>query len=448
VVLIKTSRRRFLRDVAAAAVAAPLLDLIGAEAFAQPTGGRRLRHASVGASGMGFSDISSFAKHPAFDLVAVADVDLCTIARVQQLFPKVRVYQHWREMLKRERNQIDSVNVSTPDHMHAPIAMEAMRLGKHVYVQKPLTATIAETRRLTEFARRQRLITQMGIQTSATVPQRLGEAMVRSGMVGRIREVHVFSNKSWGEEGLLPDGSDPVPPTIDWDAWVGVAEERPYLRGRFHPGEWRRRKAFGTGTLGDMGCHIFSPSYRALGLTSPLSIASHGPAPTRDNWAIRAKFHYVFPGTPLTAGKALDYWWYDGTERPPSALLEQIGARMPQQGNIFVGTDGIIVVPHGGQPFALPDEKFKDAKAPDIAARDHYAEFLDAILTDGSVRPAANFDYSGPLTETVLLGNVAAHFPGQTLDFDAGRLRFPNKADANPLLTRTYRKKWRVKGLT
>jgi hypothetical protein len=150
----------------------------------------------------------------------------------------------------------------------------------------------------------------------------------------------------------------------------------------------------------------------------------------------------------LTAGKTVDYWWYDGTERPPSALLEQIGARMPQQGNIFVGTDGIIVVPHGGQPFALPDEKFKDAKAPDIAARDHYAEFLDAILTDGSVRPAANFDYSGPLTETVLLGNVAAHFPGQTLDFDAGRLRFPNKADANPLLTRTYRKKWRVKGLT
>jgi predicted dehydrogenase len=434
--------------VAAAAVAAPLVDLIGAEAFAQAAAGRKIRHASVGASGMGFSDISSFAKQPAFDLVAIADVDLCTIARVQQLFPKVRVYQHWREMLKREKNQIDSVNVSTPDHMHAPIAMEAMRLGKHVYVQKPLTATIAEARRLTEFARRERLVTQMGIQTSATVPQRLGEAMVRSGMAGKIREVHVFSNKSWGEDGLLPDGSDPVPPTIDWDAWVGVAEMRPYLRGKFHPGEWRRRKAFGTGTLGDMGCHIFSPSYRALALTSPLSITSHGPTPTLDNWAVRAKFHYVFPGTPLTAGKTVDYWWYDGTERPPAALLEQVGARMPQQGNIFVGTDGLIVVPHGGQPFALPDEKFKDAKAPEITARDHYAEFLDAILAGGTIRPAASFDYSGPLTETVLLGNVAAHFPGETLEFDAGALRFPQKVDANPLLTRPYRKAWRVKGLS
>ena len=446
--LILTSRRRFLRDVAAAAVAVPLVDLIGPEAFAQATAERKVRHASVGASGMGFADISSFAKHPAFDLVAVADVDLCTIARVQQLFPKVRVYQHWREMLKREKSQIDSVNVSTPDHMHAPIAMEAMRLGKHVYVQKPLTATITEARRLAEFARRQRLITQMGIQTSATVPQRLGEAMVRGGMVGKVREVHVFSNKSWGDDGLLPDGSDPVPPTIDWDAWLGVAEERPYLRGKFHPGEWRRRKAFGTGTLGDMGCHIFSPSYRALGLTSPLSIASHGPAPTPDNWAVRAKFHYVFPGTPLTAGKTVDYWWYDGTERPPSALLEQVGARMPQQGNIFVGTEGIIVLPHGGQPFALPDEKFKDAIAPEIAPRDHYAEFLDAIVAGGSARPAANFDYSGPLTETVLLGNVASHFHGETLEFDASRLRFPQKVDANPLLTRAYRRAWRVKGLT
>lgn len=193
--LILTSRRRFLRDVVAAAAAAPFVDFSGLRAEALAKAGQ-IRHASVGASGMGFADISSFAKHPAFDLAAIADVDLCTIARVQQMFPKVRVYQDWREMLKKEKRQIDSVNVSTPDHMHAPIAMEAMRLGKHVYVQKPLTATLTEARRLAEYARRRGLITQMGIQTSSTVPQRAGEAMVQSGMIGKIREVHVFSNKS------------------------------------------------------------------------------------------------------------------------------------------------------------------------------------------------------------------------------------------------------------
>jgi predicted dehydrogenase len=440
VTLILTSRRRFLRDVAAAAAAAPFMRFVGAAE-------RKVRHASIGASGQGFSDISSFAKHPAFDLVAVADVDLCTIARVQQLFPKVRVYQDWRELLKREKNEIDSVNVSTPDHMHAPIAMTAMRLGKHVYVQKPLTSNLAEARRLTEFARRRRLVTQMGIQTSSTLPQRLGEAMVQVGLAGRIREVHVFSNKNWGEEGALPEGSDPVPPTLDWDGWVGTAPMRPFLRGKFHPGEWRRRKAFGTGTLGDMGCHIFSPSYRALGLTSPIAITSHGPSPSSDNWAVRAKFHYVFPGTALTEGKTVDYWWYDGTEQPPPNVLEQVGAQMPRQGNVFVGSEGLIVIPHGGEPFALPAEKFKDAKAPEVVARDHYAEFLEAVLAGGTSRPSANFDYAGPLTETVLLGNVAAHYPGETLEFDAKPLRFPRKGEANALLTRAYRKPWRVKEL-
>ncbi len=440
--LILTSRRRFLCDLAAATVA------MSAGALAQ-TGpiARKLRHAAVGASGQGYSDLNAFSKHPAFDLVAIADVDLCPIARVQQLFPKVRVYQDWREMLKREKNHIDSVNVSTPDHMHARIAMEAMRMGKHVYVQKPLTSTLAEARRLTDYARKHGLVTQMGIQTSSSMPQRLGEAMVQSGMIGKIREVHVFSNKSWGEDGLLPEGADPVPPALDWDGWLGVADERSFLRGKFHPGEWRRRKAYGTGTLGDMGCHIFSPSYRSLKLTSPLSITSHGPEPTRDNWAIRAKFLYVFPGTELTEGKTVNYWWYDGTERPPAQLVEQVGERMPGQGNIFIGTDGIIVLPHGGAPFALPADKFKDAAAPQIAPRDHYAEFVDAVLA-GNTKLSANFDYSGPLTETVLLGNVAAQFPGETLELDAARLRFPKKPQADALLTRTYRKSWRMKELT
>ena len=219
--------------------------------------------------GQAFSDLNAFAKHPAFELVAVADVDLCLMAPLQQRFPKVRVYQDWREMLKKERSNIDSVNVSIPDHMHCAVALEAMKLGKPVYVQKPLCNTLRETRLLTEEARRRGLTTQMGIQVSSSKPQRYGEALVRSGIVGKIKEVHTFSNKSWGDDKPLPAAVDPVPAPFAWDNWVGVSAARPFKKAVYHPGEWRRRVGFGTGTLGDMGCHIYSPPYRALMLTSP-----------------------------------------------------------------------------------------------------------------------------------------------------------------------------------
>ncbi len=190
----RPNRRQFLRAVSAAAVAAPY--------FWIPTSAqmRKVRHASIGAGGQALSDINAFAKHPAFDLVAVADVDLCRLDRILDRFPKARVYQDWRELLKKESGRLDSVNVSTPDHMHAIQAIEAMRQGKHVYVQKPLANTLRETRALTEYARKARVISQMGIQVSSQAPQRYGEWLVRSGIVGKIRAVHTFSNKNWGDD--------------------------------------------------------------------------------------------------------------------------------------------------------------------------------------------------------------------------------------------------------
>ncbi|HEY8550093.1 MAG TPA: Gfo/Idh/MocA family oxidoreductase [Vicinamibacterales bacterium] len=435
------SRRTFLSQVAATAAAAPFI--ITSRGLAQA---RKVRHASIGASGMALADIRSFMKHPAFELVAVADVDLCVVPRVQELFPKVRVYQDWRELLKKEKNHIDSVNVSTPDHMHAAIAAEAMRQRKHVYVQKPLAATVRETRLLTELARKQRVVSQMGIQVSSSVPQRLGEAMVRSGVIGKVKEVHTFSNKSWGLEGPAPEGSDPVPPALDWDGWLGVAEERPYRKGAYHPGQWRRCVDFGTGTLGDMGCHIFSPPYRALALTAPVRITSHGPAPTADHWPVRTRVHYVYPGTEYTEGQTVDVTWYDGSERPPARVLELTGGTLPDQGTVFIGTAGTLVLPHGGdKPLLYPEEKFANVQMPQIEPRDHYAEFLDAVLSGGEC--STKFDYSGPLTESVLLGNVAAWFPGETLELDAARLRFTNKPEADARLTRRYRKGWKVDGI-
>jgi predicted dehydrogenase len=436
---MSVSRRQFIRGAASAALVAPY--------FWIPVSGqtRKVRHASFGAGGQALSDINAFSKHPAFELVAVADVDLCRLDRVLERFPAVRVYQDWRELLKKEGRRLDSVNVSTPDHMHALQAMAAMRAGKHVYVQKPLAATLRETRAITEYARRARVVSQMGIQVSSFEGQRYGEWLVRSGVVGKIREVHTFSNKSWGDDKPLPDEVDQVPPTLDWDEWLGVADARPFKRNVYHPGHWRRRIGFGTGTLGDMGCHIYSPPYRALKLTAPLRVTSHGPQPTAESWATRARVHLVYPGTEYTAGPEIDVWWYDGGEQPPEALRAQVGARMPDQGSIIVGTDGLIVLPHmTAEPFALPDEKMAAVQKPALTPRDHYGEFLDAVLA-GSGPCSAGFDYSGPLTESVLIGNVAAHFPGETLQLDAARLVFTNKPEASEHLSRDYRRGWRIK---
>ena len=173
---------------------------------------------------------------------------------------------------------------------------------------------------------------------------------MRSGIVGKIKEVHTFSNKNWGDDKPLPDAVDPVPAAFDWDDWVGVSAPRPFKSGVYHPGEWRRRVGFGTGTLGDMGCHIYSPPYRALKLTSPVSVTAYGPSPSEESWATKARVKLTYPGTEFTAGSTVDVWWYDGGELPPDAIREPIGARFPDQGSVVVGTDGLLVLPHGSTP--------------------------------------------------------------------------------------------------
>jgi len=434
------SRRRFLQTLTASAAAAPFLSI--PVRAAQPT----LRHASIGAAGQAMSDIMSFAKHPKFQLVAVADVDLCRIEPLQQRFPAVRVYQDWRELLAREHKNIDSVNVAIPDHMHCLVAMAAMKRNKAVYVEKPLCNTLHETRLLTEYARRRGVTTQMGIQVSSTRPQLYGEALVRSGVVGKIKEVHTFSNKSWGDDKPLEVKGDAVPAPLAWDGWLGVNAPRPYIQKAYHPGEWRRRIGFGTGTLGDMGCHIYSPPYRALKLTSPTAVMAAGPAPTTDNWAVKARVKLTYPGTEFTAGDAVDVWWYDGGELPPDAIREPVGTRFPAQGSVLVGTTGMLVLPHGSDPAFVVGAPNVTLPAIDVPERDHYGEFIDVVLGGSKTKCSANLDYAGPLTEAVLIGNVAAHFPGETLEFDAKSLSFPKRKEANQYLTRSYRHGREVKG--
>ena len=379
-------------ELSAGAAAVPLAGGILAQA------GRKVRHASFGASGMALSDIRAFSSHEAFDLVAVADVDLSRAEPVKKLFPNVRVYQDWRELLHKEADNLDSVNVSTPDHMHAPIAMAAMSLGKHVYVQKPLATTVRETRMLAAAAREKRLVSQMGIQISSHPTQLATELMIRSGVIGKVREVHTFCNKTWGDTSPIPAGSDPVPESLDWDMWLGVGEKRPYKTDVYHPGNWRKRVGFGTGTLGDMGCHIFSTPIRGVNLYLPTEITLYGPGAAHGNWPIDAKIKFVFPGTPLTAGSTLDFWWYDGATRLPQAVIEAVGGNVPGSGAAILGTEGAILLPHIGAPALHPVDRFAGRAIPTAPERNHYHEFLDAVLAgpEPSARRASTTPRSSP----------------------------------------------------
>jgi predicted dehydrogenase len=429
------SRRRFLQDLAVTSAAVPLA---GRVLHGQAT--RKVRHASFGAAGMALADIRGFSTHPAFDLVAVADPDLSRTEQVKKLFPEVRVYQDWRELLRKEGATLDSVNVSTPDHMHAPIALAAMALGKHVYVQKPLAVTIRETRLLAATAREKRLVSQMGIQTSSHPTQMAAEAIVRGGYIGKVKEVHTFCDKTWGDPQPIPGGADAVPETLDWDLWLGVSEKRPFKKDVYHPGNWRKRVGFGTGTLGDMGCHIFSPPMRGLNLYLPTSVTSYGPGAAHGNWPIDAKIKLVYPGTSLTAGETLDFWWYDGATRPPQEVAALTGGTLTGQGSVMVGTEGTLLLPHIGEPSLFPAGKFASRTLPTPEARNHWHEFLDAVLKGPGTPTSANFDYASLVTEAVLLGAIAEFFPNETLAYDPAAMRFTNHAEANRHLSRKYRK--------
>jgi predicted dehydrogenase len=441
---MRSARRSFLKKAAAATFGAPLFV---PHLFSQPPNGR-VRHASFGADGMAGADIGSLTSHPSVDLICVAEVDTRRQEGVRKRFgDKLRVYQDWRQMLDKEAKNLDSVNVSTPDHMHAPMAMAAMQLGLHAYVQKPLAHDVYECRRLAEVARERKLITQMGIQVHSATEYRLAVALVQTGAVGQIREVHTWSSKKWGDPNARPDRKDQVPANLDWDLWLGVAEDRPFINGYYHPGEWRRRLDFGTGTFGDMGCHIYDPMYEAVGLTTPLSVRSEGPAPNRHNWANDASNHYVFPGTKFTEGKTVNVTWYDGDQRPPRAIQQLLGSvKPPDQGSILIGSRGVLLIPHVARPQLFPAKDFRDFAMPKVQAANHYHQFINAILGKGST--TASFDYSGPLTESVLLGGVATHFPKTTLEWDTAKLSFRKHADADRLIRRTYRKGWEVTGLS
>lgn len=437
-----TTRRHFLRQVAGSLLAAPFVTsgLMAASPNAQ------LRHASFGASGMAWNDINSLTNTGKIDLVAVADVDTRHFARIKENFPGVRCFQDAREMMSEFGDTLDSVNVSTPDHMHGAQALDAMEKGIHVYGQKPLAQNIAECRALTLKARESGVVTQMGIQLSSSFSERLVAEIVSQGQIGKVREVHTFSHKHWGDPDPRPERSDSAPAELDWDFWLGVAPERPYIDDYYHPQNWRRRRDFGTGTLGDMGCHMFSSWFRALRLDAPISVRSIGGEPNEHNWGNNLIIEYIFPGSPMTEEQEIKVNWYDGDQRPPGRIAKLADGDLPSQGSVLVGTDGVLVAPHGSTPLLYPREKFGDYRYPKLEARNHYSEFVEACLRGSGARPSANFDYAGPLSEIVLLGCIASAFPGETMRWDPKAMKVDHDG-ANGLMRREYRPGWEIKGV-
>lgn len=428
------SRRDFM-GMAAATAAFTIVPrhVLGGRGHTAPSD--KLNVACIGICGMGGSDVGKMSGE---NIVALCDVDFKRAASTFARHPKAKKYQDFRKMLDKEGKNLDAVTVSTPDNLHAVAAMAAIKRGKHVYCQKPLAHDIYEVRKLTEAAREYKVVTQMGIQIHALGEVKGAVEIVKSGMIGKVRKVDIFSNKNWGG-GARPTESMPVPEMLDWDLWLGPAPFRPYHK-TYLPGQWRRWWDFGTGTLGDMGCHIIDPVWWALDLGYPISVEANPDAFSDETYPTATSVRWEFPARGDLPPVTLT--WYDGNRRPFLPRESEPKRKLPGQGGLYYGDKGTLLAPHMGNPRLVPETEMKGFKMPEPflgRGEDHYEQWINACK--GGPTPTANFDYSGPLSEAILFGNVAAR-AGKKLFWDGPNFNITNAPEANKYLRREYRKGW------
>jgi predicted dehydrogenase len=449
----RASRRSFLAAAAsgfALNVTIVPRHVLGGPGFVPPS--ERIHVAGIGAGGMGGGDIATVSKLGA-NIVALCDVDDVRAAGSFQAFPEARRYKDFRAMLDKEQKNIDAVTVGTPDHIHAVAAMAAVRAGKHVYCQKPLTHTLRECRELTKAAHAADVATQMGNQGHATEGSRLTNEWLQAGVIGPVREVHVWSDRAgrlWKQGIGRPKESPAVPSTLDWDLWLGPIRARPY-HSIYAPVGWRGWWDFGTGALGDMGCHIIDHPVWALRLGPPEAVEARttidgsvldGDAPNDETYPIASIIYYDFPARGDLPPVRMT--WYDGGLMPPKPAGMPREATLPGNGTLYVGTQGILYHgSHGGMPQLLPKALHEAAQAvPKTFERSpgHYEEWVNACK--GGPRPVSNFDYAGPLTEIVLLGVLALRAPGRRLEWDSEHLKVTNMPELDRYIAIEYRKDW------
>lgn len=439
-------RREFLAGVSAATASAWMIPKSGFSAGARTASAlESLRVAVVGVNGMGWSDLSSVGSHKGVTFVGFCDIDSKRFDQADKGFPGVKHYVDYREMLSELGDRCDAVIVSTPDHMHAPAAMMAMGMGKHVYCQKPLTHTVWEARQMRRLAEKKNLTTMMGNQIHSAKEYRTGVRLIKDGAIGKVREVHSWVGVQGRQYCNRTDrpASVPVPSHVNWDLWLGAAPQRPFAAEVYHPFKWRDWQAFGSGALGDFGCHILDPVFCALALTAPLSIEGQNDGTTDEVWPGPETITYVFPGTEYTAGKELRVIWRDGGLKPPKELAQlPEGVELPSGGSLFIGEGGTMVLPHVGMPSLYEANKVKSLSVREVPGTNHWHDWVDAVI--GGKKTTDGFELAGPLTECVQLGNIAARMPGKKLDWDATSMKFTNEPDANRWLTKEYRKGFEV----
>lgn len=442
------SRRRFLGNAALAVSAFTIVPghVLGLGGTKPPS--EKLNIAGIGIGGQGGHDLSQMTGE---NIVALCDVDSAHAGGIFRRYGEAKVYKDYRKMLE-EQKDIDAVVIATPDHQHAIIAMTAMRMGKHVYCEKPLTHTVWEARQLTNAAREFKVATQMGNQGQASEATRRLQEFILDDAIGPVREVHIWTdrpanglfNEYWPQGVARPKETPRVPDTLDWDLWLGPAPQRPY-HSIYLPVRWRGWWDFGTGALGDIGCHSFDPVFRALKLGHPVSVEASSARVNTETYPLAAMVAYQFPARGEMPPVKLV--WYDGGLRPPRPEELAPGAEMGANGQLLIGDKGKLLNQRGYT--LLPDQRAQAyGEPPKKLPRSigHYAEWIAACK--GGPPGGSNFDWAGPLTEVVLLGNVALRqqlreeLTTKKLLWDGDNLRFTNSDTANQHLQTEYRQGW------
>jgi predicted dehydrogenase len=389
----------------------------------------KLNVACIGVGGRGRASVDGCRNET---IVALCDVDRRQLDKAARAYPGAKVYADFRKLLETEKS-IDAVTVGTPDHVHAPASILAMKLGKHVYCEKPLAHSLHEVRMMAEVAAEKKVVTQMGNQLHSSENVIGPVEILKAGVLGRVKEVHSWSDKAFAP-GDRPKDAPACPEALDWDLWLGPAPERPY-HPSYVPFHWRGWWDFGTANLGDMACHILDPIVWGLGLGAVSTVEAEGPAPHPESGPPWRIVKYEFAASPVKLT------WYDGGKRPPAELHP--GATLPGQGSIVVGEKASMLLIHGGgfKMLGAAAEGFTPPARtlPRPANSDHHGDWIQAIKTGG--KAGSNFAYAAVLTEIPHVGNVA-HRVGKKLEWDSKSLKATNSPEADRFIRRDYRKGW------
>jgi predicted dehydrogenase len=469
-----SSRRKFIRNAALAGAGFFIVPrhVLG-RGFVAPSD--KLNIAGIGVGGKGASDLGEFAKSPFVNIAALCDVDDREAAGSRKKYEKAPYYKDFREMLDKEKNNIDACSISTPDHTHAVATLAAMQLGKHVYTQKPLTHDIYEARILTEAAKKYKVVTQMGNQGGSGDGVRKAKEMYEAGMIGKVTEAHAWTNRPVWPQGVpTPSGKFEVPAGLDWNLWLGTAKQMDY-NPAYLPFDWRGWWAFGTGALGDMACHIMDPIYRILPILYPDSAECSVATVWKEKWNDTQNLDACPPSSiihlnyPRTDGMGnIKVSWHDGGLLParPEELLPEEEFGNWDGGVLLVGTKGKLLMDcYGANPRLLPTKLMKEKVMPKETIKrvpeGHYLQWVNACRAGyGNAKTSSPFEYAGPFTESILMGNLAIrswmmknpklkgwedkYLGRKKLLWDAKNMKVTNFDEANQFVKREYREGWEL----